>query len=98
MPSPLSVTGPIVPWPGPSGAKVTVPPEEVRGLPFASLSTTVKVVVLVPSAVSVGEAALTTLWATVAGPGCSEMVVGVAKSVPLSRGVIVTGPAAVPAV
>ena len=92
------MTVPIVPSPAPSGAKVTVPPEEVRGLPFASLRTIVRMVVLVPLATSAGTADAIVLVAPVAGPGSSATAIVFVKATPSSRGTIVTGPAAVPAV
>ena len=92
------MTVPSEPWPRPSGANVTVPPEVLASLPKASLSWIVSVVVVVPSAVSAPTLGVAVLVAVVMAPGVSVTAVGVVNAVPLSCGASVTGPATVPAV
>ena len=77
----LSITVPSVPWPVPSGANVTVPPDLTRLLPLASLSWMVSVVEAKPSAVSDPAAGVAMLVAAVASPTV-RIVAGLVKLLP----------------
>ena len=87
-----------MPVPVPVTEKVTVPPEEVRLFPLASFKVTVSVLVAPLPATMVLDVPETVLLLVEGAPGVTVRLIGLAKLVPFSLGVMATKPAVFPAV